>query len=253
MLIPVNSLSLVRDGFPGPLDVALSHAILSAVSEGEIGATLRLHVPGAIVAFGRADRVTPGYAAAVRAAETHGFAAVERLAGGRAAVFHEATIAFSLAVPLEDPRTGIQERFEMVAGIMAGALTDLGIDARIGELAGEYCPGRWSVNVAGELKVMGVGQRLVRRAAHIGGVVVVDEGHRVRNVLVPVYHALGLDWDPQTAGSLADRTPGITMALVQKSIESRFSRLFSIEESELAPGLRERAENLLSEHLPRVA
>lgn len=253
MLIPVNSLSLVRDGFPGPLDVALSHAILSAVSEGEIGATLRLHVPGDIVAFGRADRVTPGYTAAIRAAEAHGFTAVERLAGGRAAVFHSSTIAFSLALPLQDPRTGIQERFEMVAGIMAGAFTDLGIDARIGELAGEYCPGRWSVNVAGKIKVMGVGQRLVRKAAHIGGVVVVDEGHRVRNVLVPVYRALGLDWDPRTAGSLADRSPGITMALVQKSIESRFARHFSIVESALPSGLADRAEGLISEHLPRVA
>jgi octanoyl-[GcvH]:protein N-octanoyltransferase len=253
MLIPVNSLTLIRDGFPGPLDVALSHAILSSVSEGETGATLRLHVPGAIVAFGRSDRVTPGYAAAVRAAEAHGFAAVERLAGGRAAVFHESTIAFSLALPLEDPRSGIQERFEMVAGIMAGAFTDLGIDARIGELAGEYCPGEWSVNVAGKVKVMGVGQRLVRHAAHIGGVVVVDEGHRIRDVLVPVYRALGLDWDPRTAGSLADRSPGITMDLVQKSIETRFSRLFAIEEGHLPDRLRRRAEELVAEHLPQVA
>ena len=47
-----------------------------------------------------------------------------------------------------------------------------------------------------ELKVvnqgaMGVGQRLVRGAAHVGGVVVVDQGDRIRDVLLPVYDALG--------------------------------------------------------------
>src|SRR5690606_187272 len=148
-------------------DVAVSHAILSAVSEGELGPVLRLHVPGPLVAFGRADRVTPGYPAAVRAAQAHGFAPVERLAGGRAAVFHESTIAFSLAIPAPEPKPGIHARFEMISQLMVDAFEALGVDARIGELPGEYCPGQWSVNVGGRVKVMGVGQRLVRRAAHI--------------------------------------------------------------------------------------
>jgi octanoyl-[GcvH]:protein N-octanoyltransferase len=253
MLNPVNSLTLIRESRPGPLDVAISHSILSAVSAGEMGPTLRLHVPGAMVAFGRADRVTPGYPAAVRAARAHGFAAVERLAGGRAAVFHESTIAFSLALPEPEPKTGIQDRFEMIATLMADAFESLGIDARVGELPGEYCPGRWSVNAGGKVKVMGVGQRLVRRAAHIGGVVVVDEGDRIRNVLIPVYRALGLDWDPRTAGSLADRSPGLTMAMVMSSIEDHFRREFAVVDSTLPSQITSRAELLLDEHLPRVA
>ncbi|HSO49873.1 MAG TPA: hypothetical protein VLS86_04955, partial [Acidimicrobiia bacterium] len=65
------------------LDVAVSHSTLSAVARGEIPAVFRLNVPGPVVAFGRADRVQPGYAQAVRAAAAHGFGAVERLAGGR--------------------------------------------------------------------------------------------------------------------------------------------------------------------------
>ena len=40
------------------------------------------------------------------------------------------------------------------------ALQRLGLDARLGELAGEYCPGEFSVNLAGRSKVMGVGQRV---------------------------------------------------------------------------------------------
>lgn len=235
------------------MDVALSHAILSAVSAGEMGPTLRLHVPGALVAFGRADRVTPGYRAAVRAAEAHGFLAVERLAGGRAAVFHEATLAFSLAIPEEDPRKDIRQRFEMISGLMAAAFVSLGIDARVGEIAGEYCPGQWSVNVGGKVKVMGVGQRLVRNAAHIGGVVVVDDSHRIRDVLIPVYRALGLDWDPRTTGALADRSPGLSTKVVRKSIEAQFARLFDLVDGELPDRVVEQGELLVPEHLPRVA
>lgn len=250
----MTSLTLVRQSRQGPLDVAISHAILTAVSEGDLGPTLRLHVPGAMVAFGRADRVTAGYGAAVRAAEAHGFAAVERLAGGRAAVFHEKTLAFSLAMPVEEPKAGINDRFEMVATLMSSAFESLGIDARIGEVPGEYCPGRWSVNIGGKVKVMGVGQRLVRRAAHIGGVVVVDDGDRVRNVLIPVYRALGLDWDPRTAGALADRSPGITLDLVAESIETGFAERFELGHGTLPDTVLNNANAMLAEHLPsRVA
>ncbi len=249
----MNSLTLIRESVPGPLDVAISHSILTAVSEGEIGPTLRLHLPGALVAFGRADRVTPGYPAAVRAARAHGFEAVERLAGGRAAVFHEQTVAFSLAIPVADPKSGIHERFEMVATLMRAAFESLGVDARIGELPGEYCPGQWSVNVGGRFKVMGVGQRLVRHAAHMGGVVVVDQGYRIRDVLIPVYRALGLDWDPRTAGSLAERSPGITTALVTRAIEDGFAERFELIEGVLADRIVQRAGDLVHDHLPQVA
>lgn len=204
-----------------------------------------------MVAFGRADRVTNGYAEAVRAAEAHGFAAVERLAGGRAAVFHEKTLSFSLALPAEDPKVGIEDRFAHISKIMADAFSGIGVDARIGEVPGEYCPGRWSVNVGGQIKVMGVGQRLVRRAVHIGGVVVVDDSHRVRDVLIPVYRALGLDWDPRTTGSLADRSPGVTVPLAAEAIVRELGNSYDLEEGTLDPTLLSTAEKMLEDHLPQ--
>ncbi len=253
MLIRVNSLTLIRESRPGPLDVAISHSILGAVAGGRMGPTLRLHVPGAVVAFGRSDRVTPGYGAAIRAARAHGFSVVERLAGGRAAVFHERTIAFSLALPDPEPTAGIRTRFALISNLMTDAFSSLGIDARIGEVPGEYCPGEWSVNAAGRTKVMGVGQRLVRGAAHVGGVVVVDDGARIRDVLIPVYRALAIDWDPRTAGSLADHSPGITTRLVIQSIETQFAQRFEIVEGHLTRELLEDADSLLPDHLPEVA
>jgi lipoate-protein ligase A len=183
----------------------------------------------------------------------NGFGAVERLAGGKAAVFHEHTISFALASPQADPKAGIEERFAEMAGIMVEAFESLGIDARIGEVPGEYCPGRWSVNVGGKVKVMGVGQRLVRGAAHVGGVVVVDDGERIRDVLIPVYRALEIDWDPRTTGALADRAPGLDNAKVTRAIVNAVSRRFELVPGTLPAAVLEEAERLLPEHLPRVA
>src|SRR5205823_10865691 len=104
-----RTIDLLREGFPHPagMDTAVSRAILTKVSDGELPESLRLHRPSAIVAFGPKDRLAPGFAHAVGAAAAQGFASVHRLAGGRAAVFHDQTIAFSWAVPSENPRTGI--------------------------------------------------------------------------------------------------------------------------------------------------
>ena len=251
----VNHLTLIEDGFPSPpaMDVAVSHAILDLVSRRELGPTFRLHVPGPIVAFGRSDRKEPGYRHAVRAAEAHGFAAVERLAGGRAAVFHESTLAFSWALPESDPRSRTIERFRIVSTLMAEAFRSLAIDARIGPVAGEYCYGDWSVNVGGRVKVMGVGQRLVRQAAHVGGVVVVDNGYRIRDVLVPTYRALRVDWDPRTAGALADRNPGVNVARVTSAIGQALETRFDVVRSPMPPMVLEHAQSMINDHLPAVA
>ena len=128
---------------------------------------------------------------------------MERLAGGRAAVFHEGTIAFTRVYPDPHPPRRTYERFEEVAALVAGTLEDLGIDARVGEVPGEYCPGAYSVNAGGARKLAGIGQRMIRGGAHVGVVIVVSGEDLVREALVPVYEALELDWDPATSGSVA--------------------------------------------------
>ncbi len=75
------------------------------------------------------------------------------------------------------------------------------MDARVGEVPGEYCPGAYSVNARGERKLSGIGQRMISGGAHVGGVVVAAGEDLLARVLDPVYAALGLDWDPATSGS----------------------------------------------------
>src|SRR3954451_4078178 len=120
----VDPLRLIEDSFPDDpaLDTSVSRALLERVAAGASPETLRLARPGRMVAFGKQDAVSPSYNAAVHAAREAGFEAVLRLAGGRAAVFHEGTIALAQAIPDPDPRPGIHERFERSAQLVTAAL-----------------------------------------------------------------------------------------------------------------------------------
>ncbi len=250
---PVRAIRFSEESFTDrpARDTAVSRAVLLGVGAGEEPETFRLHRTADLVAFGPHDRVSPGYARAVAAARAHGFGAIERLAGGRAAVFHAGTLAFSWAIPDPDPPAGIRARFAELADLVVAAFRTLGLDARVGEVPGEYCPGEWSVNARGAVKLMGVGQRLVRGAAHVGGVIVVADAARVRDVLVPVYDALGLDWDPATAGSIADELGRpVPLAEVATAVRAELARRREVVDGPLGPAALTRAEALEADHEP---
>lgn len=231
----MRTVRLVTDQFhqvPG-YDTGVSHALVNAVGAGDQAETFRLHRTRDIVAFGRHDTISPGYPDAVRASVKQGFTPIERLAGGRAAVFHTGTLAFAWAVPTPDPRSSITDRFTFVSKLLCGAIAQLGLPAAVGELPGEYCPGAYSVHIGGRTKVMGVGQRLVRGAAHVGGVICVTGGDRIRDVLTPVYRALALEWDPSTAGAIADHQPDVRLDDVQDLVISELANHFELEKSSL--------------------
>ena len=202
----MDQLRLIRHSFPDQpeLSTEISRTILHRVAAGELPPTIRVHRPGNEVAFGRQDVTSPGYEGAAEAARAVGFAAVERLAGGRAAVFHTGTVAIARAYADPQPPKRTYARFEEMAGLIADALKGLGVDARIGEIPGEYCPGAYSVSARGQAKLAGIGQRMIRGGAHLGGVVVASGGSEIARVLEPVYRALELDFDPATSGSAAD-------------------------------------------------
>lgn len=216
----MRTIQLLRDSVPGApaLDTAVSRALLEAVGSGATPETLRLYRPDDVVAFSGLDAASPGFRPAVAAARAGGFEAALRLAGGRAAVFHTETVAFAWALPIGELRDGIQARFDALAELVAEALRRLGVDARVGEVPGEYCPGAHSVNARGRVKLMGVGQRVVRGAAHVGGVIVVRGSARVRAVLEPVYAALGLRFDPATAGAVEDEIGAVTREAVAEAL-----------------------------------
>jgi lipoate-protein ligase A len=218
---------LITRAFTGrpAYDTAVSRAILERVARGELADTVRLARPGAMVAFGKQDVSSAGYTDAAHAARDRGFDAVKRLAGGRAAVFHEHTVAFAWAQRNRDPWPGTHDRFRAVAAAIERALQRLGVDARTGEIPGEYCPGEYSVNARGRSKLVGIGQRIIKGASHIGGVIVVGDAARVRDVLIPVYDALGLPWDPETTGSIEDEIGPVAFEDVTAAVRAELPPL----------------------------
>jgi octanoyl-[GcvH]:protein N-octanoyltransferase len=234
---PKPRLRLIRQGFPDrpAFGTGVSEAVLKRVAAGELDPTFRLHRPARELAFSKQDRAAPGFERAVRSARAAGFEPVVRLAGGRAAAFHEGTLAFAWATPAERPVAGTQERFERLAEIVTRALRGLGVDARVGEVPGEYCPGAWSINARGRTKLAGIGQRLITGGAHAGGVLVVSDSALLREALEPVYAALELEWDPATAGSVEDEVAAVTLDDAEQAIVAELAGSFELVDAELDP------------------
>jgi len=227
-------------------DTAVSRAILERVARGELPETMRVARPGAMVAFGRQDTSSAGYGEAAAAARAQGFDPVKRLAGGRAAVFCDQTVAFAWAQHNEDPWPGTHARFREMAAVLERALRRLGVDARTGAVPGEYCPGEYSINAGGRTKLAGLGQRIIKGGTHMGGVIVVSGAPRIREVLIPVYDALGLPWDPDTTGSIEDEVGPVSFTDVAAAIRAE---LPPVEEAALDDATLALAEQLEPEHL----
>jgi octanoyl-[GcvH]:protein N-octanoyltransferase len=245
-----SPLTLWRNSFADrpAYGTAVSEAIMRRVAAGELPATLRLHRPARELAFSKQDSAAAGFPNAVRAAREAGFEPVVRLAGGRAAAFHEGTLAIAWSRPESRPVAGTRERFAELAGIVTQALMGLGVDARVGEVPREYCPGAWSVNARGKVKLAGIGQRLVAGAAHLGCVVVVSDSGLLRSALEPVYEALALDWDPATAASVEDEVPGVDPDDVEAALLSELRARYELVEGEVDRATLDLADELEAGH-----
>jgi octanoyl-[GcvH]:protein N-octanoyltransferase len=243
-------LVISREGYarPAARSTAVARATLTRVAAGEAPATFRLHRPPRILAFSKQDAASPGFRRAVAAARDAGFEPVIRLAGGRAAVYHEETLALSWAVPDRRPSARTEERFRELAELLAESIRDLGVDARVGEVPGEYCPGAWSVNARGATKLVGTGQRLIAGASHRGGVIVVGNSPAVREPLIRIYEALGLIWDPATAGSIEDEVTGVTVERAAEAILTRLGERYELREAPVDPQTLALAQRLESGH-----
>jgi octanoyl-[GcvH]:protein N-octanoyltransferase len=230
------------------LDVAMAHALLDLVASGQRPPVVRCYRPRATVAFGRRDRLLAGFPDAVAAAGRHGFAPVIRGAGGRAAAYHEGCLIFDEVMPAGESTSGIRERFAEDARRQAAALRGLGVDARVGEVPGEYCPGEFSVNARGRVKLIGAAERIIRGAWLHSSVVVVDSVAAIRDVLVDVYAALGLDWDPDTAGGVAEEVPDVRLDDVRRALLEGYAARYELSAASLGEPERARVGALLDRH-----
>lgn len=164
-------------------------------------AAIRAWRPHRQLAFGRRDSRADNYDVAKRVARAYGFDPVERSVGGRAVAYTGNTVAFAHAVPLEDMRVGMDERYETATRAVQRALWRLGVPALRGEPDRSFCPGDYSLQRKG--KLVGAAQRVRKGAALVSGVVVVRDHEEIAGVLDPAYAALDVPFDPDSVGSIA--------------------------------------------------
>ncbi|WP_425861686.1 lipoate--protein ligase family protein [Arthrobacter sp. TWP1-1] len=224
---------LVNQGAEADLNFALE--LLNQVKTGQRNAMLRFYRPEPTVAFGQRDTRLAGFAAAEQASRDNGYVPAVRRAGGRAAAYHQGTLVVDHIQSAEDAIAGAKERFGFFGELFADALNSLGLDAGVGEIPGEYCPGEFSVFGRGgqsgasvpegaRIKLIGTAQRVVAGAWLFSSVIVVEDSAPIRKVLTDTYAALGLEWDPATAGAAEDLLPGLTVDAVEAAVLAAYAQ-----------------------------
>lgn len=173
---------------------------------------VHVYVPhGPTVAFSGRDLRSPGIAAATEVARAAGFETVVRSPGGRMVAYDSGAVVIDHLDSTSDIRQAGRSTFAANAESHVRVLRGLGdVDARIGEVDGEYCPGEFSINVAGTAKVVGSAQRVTATGSLFSTVVQVVISDRVRAVLADVSEALGYALRHSTIAGLADHVPALT-------------------------------------------
>ena len=181
--------------------------IFDQVVEGTRPATVSITPSTRHVGVTRRDTFRPGFEDAVRAAGEMGYPVLVRSSGGGATAADSGTFGFSIIRPADERESGrgIRERYNEAASLVLGAFSRLGVVAEVGEVRDEFCPGDHSIRVGDEeggMKVVGIAQRITRRATSVGGIVLVEGERELARVLERVYNAMDLPFRPQSVGSL---------------------------------------------------
>ncbi|MFK0001017.1 biotin/lipoate A/B protein ligase family protein [Paenarthrobacter sp. NPDC090522] len=218
------------------LDFALE--LLQRARRGELTPSLRLYRPEPTVAFGQRDANLPGFKAAEEACRSLGFEPLVRKAGGRAAAYHQGTLVVDHVEPHPDAIVKAKARFSEFGELLAGALRSVGVHAAVGEIPGEYCPGEFSVHgedpvfPAHRIKLIGTAQRVVSGGWLFSSVIVVENSVPIREVLTASYEALGLEWDPATAGAANDLLPHLDVATVEDAVVQAYGTYADVVEGD---------------------
>ena len=229
-------------------ELALAPAMLRRAADGELTEAIHVYSPTTpAVVFGRRDTRLPGFPTAVAAARRMGFDVAVRASGGRAVAYTQNTLVIDHV--RHDPASvgRLQERFVTYGQALADAFTALGIDARMGEVPGEYCPGAHSVNARGMVKLVGTAQRVVKDAWLFSSVIVVEDRAVLQDVLGTVYAAMDLPFDPASVGAVREENPQLTRAEVRSAVAEVWG-LDAIAPTPLAGETLDLAHRLVADH-----
>lgn len=233
-------------------ELAITHALLRLAAQGRHSGSLRVYRPTApVVVFGRRDTRLAGFRAAVRTAERAGFDTAVRAVGGRVVAYTQNAVV--LDVVRHDPQAvaNLDRRFVAYGEHMATALRGLGVEAHLGAVPGEYCPGAHSVNARGLVKLVGTAQRVVKNAWLFSSLVIVDDADRLRDVLTDVHGHLDLPFEASSVGSVRGENPALSLTDVELAVAQVWDQRWQFRSdvpTELDPSLRTLALTLEPGH-----
>jgi octanoyl-[GcvH]:protein N-octanoyltransferase len=214
----IDDTDLSPDERPSPLDYAAWVKDKLATLQPEDKAIVRLRRPGPTAAFSPQDTTHADYERVKELAVSQGFEPVERGTGGRLTIYDENALAITMIWPHADPHTHTLRRYEVFASLLASALAVLGIDARVGELPNEYCPGKYSINAEGRVKLVGIAQRMNRRCVQMGAIIAIDRSEKACGAIAEAYQTMGLPFDMATYGAVTELVPTLTYEKVSRVI-----------------------------------
>jgi lipoate-protein ligase A len=236
------------DGEPA-LELALARALVTEARAGGVEETLRLYRPASpVVVFGRGDTRLPGFPAAVDAARAAGFEPVVRATGGKAVAYTSAALVVDHVRHEAGSIGGQDARFETFGGMFVDLFRGFGVDARLGAVPGEYCPGAHSVNARGVEKLVGTAQRMLPGAWLFSSLVVVGDEERLRPVLGEVYRCLGQEFDEGSVGSLSREVPGLDVDVVEAAVVAAYAAGRPATPVPVPGALIEAASGLVDQH-----
>lgn len=191
---------------------------------------------GPTVAFTSRDLRSPGIDRAVAIARRSGFETAVRSPGGRMVAYDSGAVVIDHLTRTSGLRGAGEEVFARNAASHAEVLRGIGgLDARVGEVEGEYCPGQYSVNVAGQVKIIGSAQRVVSTGTLFSTVVQVAVTDPVRAVIVAVSQALGYPLRVGTIGGLTDQVPTLTSDGVAAAFAADYRERLDMSDGEIPP------------------
>ncbi|MGF1473208.1 MAG: biotin/lipoate A/B protein ligase family protein [Rubrobacteraceae bacterium] len=230
--------------------------VFEQVASGARSLTISITPSTRHVGVTRRDTRRPGFEEAVRASNEAGYPVMVRGSGGGATAADEGTFGFSIVRPAGESeiRRGINDRYDEAAALVIGGLSRIGVEAEVGEVRAEFCPGDHSIRVGSwerGMKLVGIAQRLTRRATSVGGIVLVHGEEGLASILERIYGAMELPFRAGSVGSL--RKAGVEAGVDEvieafaAEAETRYgARRTAVDEATLAAARRTGSQHLIS-------
>ena len=169
-----------------------------------------------------------------------GFEPLVRKAGGRAAAYHEGRSSSITWNPMRTRSPGPRAGFRCLANCSPGRCATPAWTPASARSRGSTAPASSACTAADpqvperRIKLVGTAQRVVAGGWLFSSVIVVENSAPIRAVLEASYAALGLEWDPATAGAADDLVPGLDVDAVEAAVIAAYGRYAPLSYAEFS-------------------